>query len=49
MPYDRVCKVLTTEHIISGKFGVIPEIPGVINENKKSNIMVNYFGRGREK
>lgn len=47
MPYDRVCKVLTTEHIISGKFGVIPEILGVIN--KKSNIMVNYFGRGREK
>lgn len=42
-------KVFITEHIVSGKFGVIPEIPGVINENKKSNIMVNYFGRGRGK
>lgn len=27
--------------------GVMPEIPGVINENKKSNIRVNYFGRER--
>lgn len=25
----------------------MPEIPGVINENKKSNIVVNYFGRER--
>lgn len=25
----------------------MPETPGVISENKKSNIMVNYFGRER--
>lgn len=38
--------VFTTEHITSGKFGVMPEIPGMINENKKNNIMANYFAGG---
>lgn len=28
-------KVFITEHTVSGKSGVMPEIPGVINENKK--------------
>lgn len=31
-----------TECITSGKFGVMPEIPGMLN--KKNNIMANYFG-----
>lgn len=40
--------VFITEHITSGKFGVMPKIPGIINENNKNNIMASYFGGGRK-
>lgn len=38
--------VFDAEHIMPGKFGVVPEIPCMTNDNKKNNIMANDFWAG---